>query len=230
MTKFLGKYCCLTLISIKYNKNQVWWFLQLKSTSTDSQTNQNRQVWMNIPNVYEFSLIYFFKEFLQVYFLLTFCSSVGIWSGKRLKKNSFWQHNNKILFKSQHMYTSDMIQNSILPTYAFDTFNPSHILWSYWNKRFKHIVQHLKRKVNWLSTCSWVKPIEIISLWAPTLWILNLFMTKGNFVWREKTLQNFNFAKKIQWNGNKLRNQFKMFFHSLYKYDLLWTIRCIRVL
>lgn len=227
MTKFSGKYCCLTLISIY--KNQVWWFfsnwnphlLIFKQSWTDESEKFPTCSWI---------FTYFFKEFLKVYFLLIFCSNVGTWSGKRLKKNSFWQHSNKILFKSWHMYTSGMLQYSILPTYAFDTFSTSHILWSYCNKRFKHIVQHLKRKVNWLSTCSWVKPTEIISWWAPTLRILNLFMTKGNFVWREKILQNFNFAKKIQWDGKNQRNQFKMLFHSLYKYDSLWTIRRMWVL
>lgn len=172
----------------------------------------------------------FFWRILQVYSVLIFCSSVGIRPGKMLKKNSFWQHNNKILFKSQHMYTSGMLQNSILPTYAFDTFSTSHILWSYCNKRFKHVVQHLKRKVNWLSTCPWVKPTTIISLWAATLRILNLLMNEGNLFWREKILQNFNFAKKMQWDGKSQINQFKMFFLFLYKYDSLWTIRCMWVL
>ena len=44
------------------------------------------------------------------------------------------------------MYINYVIRNSILRTYAFDTFNPRHILWAYCNKRFKHIVQHLKKK------------------------------------------------------------------------------------
>lgn len=46
------------------------------------------------------------------------------------------------------MYINDVIWKSILRTYSFDTFNPRHILWTYCNKRFEHIVQHLKRKVD----------------------------------------------------------------------------------